>query len=255
MTGPRRRRLGSRLFAMDVIASMVPIGGAALVPGEDAAALAFGSDVGRAQGAVIEEIAIAPPMRGTHPCAGLKGAVPGRLQSATHLRITDGSVSHLRLPAFTGTVEFRDDTSVAGSASAGNQAFRVAAAGGTDVQLFSNLPTLRHRHRRPAAGDRGGEHQGHRGARGLPATRPDRHRRAGPDGCGNPAAAHHRVSESARQWHRWVAALWRSDRVVHQGMGPPMTNTARRPAAGTSTTVPSGTSPSAHGAEQPVGRV
>src|ERR1019366_180861 len=117
MTGRRRRRMGSRLFALYVLASLVPIGviGAVLVRGDANSGPQFGSDLGRAHAAVIEEMAIAPALRGADLSAGLNSAERGRLQSATDLAIFNGSVSHLRLRSFTGTVEFSDDGIVAGS--------------------------------------------------------------------------------------------------------------------------------------------
>jgi diguanylate cyclase (GGDEF)-like protein len=132
--------MGSRLFALYVLASLVPIGviGAVLVRGDANSGPQFGSDLGRAHAAVIEEMAIAPALRGADLSAGLNSAERGRLQSATDLAIFNGSVSHLRLRSFTGTVEFSDDGSVAGSLPVSDPPFRVAAAGGTDVRIIEN---------------------------------------------------------------------------------------------------------------------
>jgi diguanylate cyclase len=138
MTGRRRRQQGSRLFALYVLASLIPISviGAVAVRGDSNAGAEFGRDWGRAQSAVIEEMTIAPALRGADLSLGLNKAERGRLQSATDLAIFNGTVSHLRLRSFKGTVEFSDDGSVAGSVPADDPAFRAAAAGRTDVSLI-----------------------------------------------------------------------------------------------------------------------
>jgi len=138
MTTGRRRTPGSRLFALYVLASLLPISviGAVLVRGYKDAGLEFGRDQGRAQAAVIERMVIAPALRGADLSAGLTVAEKERLQSATDLAIFRGSVSHLRLRSFTGTVEFSDDGSVSGSVSADDPAFRTAAAGDSDVRVI-----------------------------------------------------------------------------------------------------------------------
>jgi len=132
--------MGSRLFALYVLASLVPISvmGAVLVRGDSDVAAEFGLTWGRAQAAVIEEMVIAPALRGADLSAGLNDAERQRLQSATDLSIYNGTVAHLRLRSFTGTVEFSDDGSVTGSVPVSDPAFRSAAAGGTDVQIIEN---------------------------------------------------------------------------------------------------------------------
>jgi diguanylate cyclase (GGDEF)-like protein len=138
MDSRRRRRQGSRLFALYVLASLIPISviGAVAVRGDSNAGAEFGRDWGRAQSAVIEEMSIAPALRGADLSLGLNPAERGRLQSATDLAIFNGTVSHLRLRSFKGAVEFSDDGSVAGSVPVGDPAFQAAAAGHTDVRLI-----------------------------------------------------------------------------------------------------------------------
>ncbi|HEX7535781.1 MAG TPA: EAL domain-containing protein [Dermatophilaceae bacterium] len=144
MTGRRRHRQGSRLFALYVLASLIPISvmGAVLMRGDTEAAGEFGRDWGQAQAAVIEQMAIAPALVGADLSLGLNNAQRDSLQSATDLAIFNGTVSHLRVRAFTGMVEFSDDGSVTGSVPVSDPAFRTAAAGGTDVRLMTNTNDL-----------------------------------------------------------------------------------------------------------------
>ncbi len=137
MTSPRRRQQGSRLFALYVLASLIPISviGLVAVRGDSNAGTEFGRDWGRAQSAVIEQMAVAPALRGADLSLGLTRAQRGRLQSATDLAIFNGIVAHLQVRSLTGTVEFSDDGSTAGSIPASDPAFRAAAAGRTDVRL------------------------------------------------------------------------------------------------------------------------
>ncbi|HZX98073.1 MAG TPA: EAL domain-containing protein [Dermatophilaceae bacterium] len=142
MPSLRRRKQGSRLFALYVLASLVPISviGVVAVRGDAQAGSEFGRDWGRAQSAVIEQMAIAPALRGADLSLGLNKAERGRLQSATDLAIFNGTVSHLRLRSFDGTVEFSDNGSAAGSVPVTDPAFQAAAAGRTDVRLFEGSP-------------------------------------------------------------------------------------------------------------------
>jgi diguanylate cyclase (GGDEF)-like protein len=140
MTSRRRHRQGSRLFALYVLASLIPISviGVLTVREDTATGSEFGRDWGRAQAAVIEQMAIAPALRSADLSLGLNPAERGRLQSATDLAIFNGTVSHLRLRSFTGEVEFSDDGSVTNSVPVSDRAFRTAAAGGTDVLIIKN---------------------------------------------------------------------------------------------------------------------
>jgi len=122
---------------MYVVASLVPVGVLAvvLVTGYHDAGLEHARDQGRAQAAIIEQMAIVPALSGADLSAGLSSVERGRLESAIDLAIFNGSVSHLRLRSFTGTVAFSDDSSVLGSVPRTDPAFQTAAAGGTDVRI------------------------------------------------------------------------------------------------------------------------
>jgi diguanylate cyclase (GGDEF)-like protein len=140
MTSRRRHQQGSRLFALYVLASLIPISviGILTVRGDAEAGLQFGRDWGRAQSAVIEQMAIAPALNSADLSLGLTTAEKARLRSVTDLAVFNGTVSHLRLRGFTGAVEFSDDGSVTGSVPVSDPAFRIAAAGGTDVRIITN---------------------------------------------------------------------------------------------------------------------
>src|SRR5665647_138442 len=138
MTSLRIRQRGSKLFALYVLASLLPISviGALAMRGDAASADEFGLDWGRAQAAIIEDMVVAPTLRGADLSQGLNGTEREHLQSATDLAIFNGRVSHLRLLSFTGTVEFSDNGSLAGSVPPSDPAFLTAAAGGTDVRVI-----------------------------------------------------------------------------------------------------------------------
>jgi len=138
MSNRRRRQRGSRLFALYVLASLIPIAviGAVAMRGDSNTGLEFAQDWGRAQSAVIEQMTIAPALGGGDLSLGLSNAERGRLQSATDLAIFNGTVAHLRLRAFTGAVEFSDNGSTTDSMPVSDPSFRVAAAGGTDVRVI-----------------------------------------------------------------------------------------------------------------------
>jgi len=142
MTSRRRRPRGSRLFALYVLASLVPISviGAVAVREATNAGSEFGLDWGRAQAAVIEQMAVAPALRSADLSLGLTRLERDHLQSATDLAIFNGTVAHLRLRSFTGTVAFSDDGSVAPSVPVNDPAFQTAAAGRTDVRVIKNTP-------------------------------------------------------------------------------------------------------------------
>jgi len=140
MLSLRHRRHSSKLFVLYVLASLVPISviGAVSMRGDANAGAEFGRDWGRAQSAVIEQMAITPALRGADLSQGLNKAERGRLQSATDLAIFNGTVSHLLLRSFNGTVEFSDSGSVADSVPVSDPGFRTAAAGGTDVRVITS---------------------------------------------------------------------------------------------------------------------
>lgn len=137
MINRRRSRMGARLFAMYAIASLVPVSvlGAVLIRGYHHDGLSHALDQGRAQAAVIEQMAIAPAIGGADLSRGLSAAQRERLRSATDLAIFHGSVVRLRLLSFAGTVSFSDDGSVLGAVPVSDPAFRAAASGRVDAHI------------------------------------------------------------------------------------------------------------------------
>jgi diguanylate cyclase (GGDEF)-like protein len=134
------RHVGSRLFAAYAAASLVPVVllGAVLVRGSQREALESGLEQGRAQAAVIEEMAIAPALTGADLDQQLTAAERQRLQDATDLAIFNGSVIRLRLRGFQGRVVFSDNGSTAGALPTSHHAFRAAAVGRTDVAIVQD---------------------------------------------------------------------------------------------------------------------
>jgi diguanylate cyclase len=126
------------LFAIYVIASLVPVGvlGAVLVRGYHDEELERGRDQGRAQAAVIEQMAIGPALKGADLSVRLSDDVRTRLQSATDLAIFKGSVSHLQLRSFLGNVAFTDDPTTGHTVPFSDPAFGAAKAGATDVRIL-----------------------------------------------------------------------------------------------------------------------
>ncbi len=133
MRTQRRPGAGSRLFGIYAAASLVPVAllGAVLLHGYRQQAVQEGLEHGRAQAAVIEEMAVAPALRGTDLASGLSPGERDRLQSATDLAIFKGSVARLRLRSFTGQVVFSDDGATQEALPSSDPAFRAAADGGT----------------------------------------------------------------------------------------------------------------------------
>ncbi|GAB2611920.1 hypothetical protein Aab01nite_67450 [Paractinoplanes abujensis] len=132
-------RTSTRLFAAYAVASLVPIGtlGAVMLHGTAEDARRWGQDQGRAQAAVIAEMAVAPALAEADLAAGLTTEQRDRLQRATDLAIYNDSVLRLRVRGFTGQVVFSDDGTTAGGVSISDPAFRSAAAGHTEVGLLS----------------------------------------------------------------------------------------------------------------------
>jgi diguanylate cyclase len=129
----RRPGAGSRLFGIYAAASLVPVAllGAVLLHGYRQQAVQEGLEHGRAQADVIEEMAVAPALRGTDLARGLSPDERDRLQSATDLAIFKGSVARLRLRSFTGQVVFSDDGATQEALPSSDPAFRAAADGRT----------------------------------------------------------------------------------------------------------------------------
>jgi diguanylate cyclase (GGDEF)-like protein len=138
MSSSKERHQVSRLLTLYILASLVPLSiiGAVLVRGYQDAGLELGRDQGRAQAAVIAEMVIAPALRGADLPLGLSLTERRRLEAATDLAIFNGTVEHLRLRSYTGSVKFSDDGSVGGAVSVDDPAFRAAAAGKTDVRII-----------------------------------------------------------------------------------------------------------------------
>ncbi|MET8150601.1 putative bifunctional diguanylate cyclase/phosphodiesterase [Actinoplanes sp. NPDC049668] len=136
----RRGATGSRLLLAYAAASLVLVVllGVTLVRSYREDAERQGRDQGRAQAAVIEEMAVAPALDGAELSAGLTTTQRERLQGATDLAIFHGSVVRLRVRSFTGQVVFSDDGSTAGGILVSNPAFRAAVAGDTDVAVVAD---------------------------------------------------------------------------------------------------------------------
>jgi len=138
---------GSRLFVIYAIASLVPVLllGLALSRGYRHEALDRALAQGRAQAAVIEEMAIAPVL-GRHDLGeGLRKSERQSLLDATELASFSGSVVRLRLRSFTGGIVFSDDGSTAGALPATDVAFRTAAAGGRHIAIVRDPTAARAR--------------------------------------------------------------------------------------------------------------
>jgi diguanylate cyclase len=135
------RASGTRLFVGYAVISLLPILvlGTVLANGNRQDGVARGLAHGRAQAAVVEEMAIAPALRGLDLRRGLSLREQRRLREATDLAIYRGSVVRLLLRSFGGDVVFSDDGSVEGALAASHPAFRAAANGGTEVH-FADLP-------------------------------------------------------------------------------------------------------------------
>jgi diguanylate cyclase (GGDEF)-like protein len=133
-------RVGSRLFVVYALASLVPVVvlGLILYRGyrHDGVERALGQ--GRAQAAVIEEMAIAPVLGRGDLATGLRPAEREGLLRGTELAIFSGSVVRLRVRSFAGHVVFSDDGSIKGALSASDPAFRRAAAGSRDVEIVTD---------------------------------------------------------------------------------------------------------------------
>jgi len=139
MSSPSRlsRASGARLFAGYAVASLVPILvlGTVLANGNRQDGIERGLDHGRAQAAVVEEMAIAPALRGRDLGSGLSLDEQRRLREATDLAVFRGSVERLLLRSFDGRVVFSDDGTVDGAVPATSPGFRAAANGATEVRI------------------------------------------------------------------------------------------------------------------------
>ncbi len=134
-SGPRSRS-GSGLFLRYAAASLLPVLllGLFLVRSDQDAGVERGLSQGRAQAAVIEQMAVSPALQGHDLEAGLSSSEREALQRATDLPIFSGSISRLRLRSFTGRVVFSDDGLNTSPLAGGSPEFRAAAAGRAQVQ-------------------------------------------------------------------------------------------------------------------------
>ncbi len=114
--------------------------GAALIQDYRGAGMERGRDQGRAQAAVIAEMAISPALTGLDLAHGLTDAERARVRRATDLAVFSGSVSHLRLRTFAGAVSFSENDGVLGIIPVTSPAFQAAVAGGTDVHIVDDGP-------------------------------------------------------------------------------------------------------------------
>jgi diguanylate cyclase (GGDEF)-like protein len=165
---------GTRLFVTYAVASLVPVAalGVVLANGNRQDAVERGLQYGRAQAAVVQEMAIAPALHGEDLALGLTAQERARLQTATDLAIFRGSIERLRLRDFGGAVVFSDDGSLspgrsgAGDGSEGaivpadDPAFRAAALGDTDVAILGTSSKRTIRVLQPIVGDSSGRSVG-----------------------------------------------------------------------------------------------
>ena len=131
------RRAAGRLFLAYTLASLLPLLAlaGALVQDLRREAVARGLDQGRAQSAVVEEMAIAPALSGADLRQGLSLPEREMLQDATDLAVFRGSLVRLRLRDFDGSVVYSDDGTTVDGAAVDGRAFRSAAHGGLDVTI------------------------------------------------------------------------------------------------------------------------
>jgi diguanylate cyclase (GGDEF)-like protein len=131
------RRAAGRLFLAYTLASLLPLLAlaGALVTDLRREAVARGLDQGRAQAAVVEEMAIAPALSGADLREGLSRAEREMLQDATDLAVFRGSLVRLRLRDFDGSVVFSDDGTTVDGAAVSSRAFRAAVGGRLDVTV------------------------------------------------------------------------------------------------------------------------
>ena len=107
----RRAHKGTTLLAIYAAASLVPVVGLGVVltRGYHDAGVTRALDQGRAQAAVIEQMAIAPALTEADLPRGLTQTETYKLDSAVELAATHGTVLHLRIADFQGRVVFSED--------------------------------------------------------------------------------------------------------------------------------------------------
>jgi diguanylate cyclase len=132
---------GTRLFVGYAVASLIPILvlGTVLAAGNRQDGIAHGLEQGRAQAAVIEEMAIAPALGGEDLRYGITRREERHLRDATDLAIYRGSVMRLRLRSFSGRVVFSDNGSAGDTLPPSDPAFARASAGSPHARI-TTLP-------------------------------------------------------------------------------------------------------------------
>ncbi|MCU7723087.1 EAL domain-containing protein [Actinoplanes sp. KI2] len=152
-SGARRgTRSVSRLFATYAVASLLPVGalGVLLLCGVRDDAAKAGTDQGKAQAAVIAEMAVAPALDDADLARGLTAGQRDSLAKSTDLAAYHGSVLRMLLRNFDGQVVFSDNGSTSGGVPVSDPAFvsasmgtptatLVKAADGSDKQLIRVL--------------------------------------------------------------------------------------------------------------------
>ncbi len=136
---PRRPRLhpGTRLFLVYAAVSLVPVTllGLALIHGYQERGQAHAREQGLAEAQVIEQMAVAPALRGADLSVGLTPHQRSYLQSSTDLALFNGSVTSLQVLDFEGQVAFSDDGGSTSQVAVDDPGFQTALAGGTDLRI------------------------------------------------------------------------------------------------------------------------
>ncbi|WP_433300336.1 putative bifunctional diguanylate cyclase/phosphodiesterase [Actinoplanes sp. CA-030573] len=122
------------------MASVLPVGalGVLLLRGVHDDATKQGQDQGKAQAAVIAEMAIAPALDDADLSRGVTAGQRDSLAKATDLALYHGSVVRMRLRNFSGQVVFSDDGSTSGGVPVSDPAFKVATIGQSAATLVSD---------------------------------------------------------------------------------------------------------------------
>ncbi|MFC7274168.1 putative bifunctional diguanylate cyclase/phosphodiesterase [Paractinoplanes rhizophilus] len=122
------------------MASLLPVGalGVLLLRSAHDDATKQGQAQGKAQAAVIAEMAIAPALDDADLSRGITAGQRDSLAKATDLALYHGSVLRMRLRNFNGQVIFSDDGSTSGGVPVGDAAFRSASLGQAAATLVGD---------------------------------------------------------------------------------------------------------------------
>ncbi len=122
------RRAAWRLFFAYTTASLLPVLALAfaLVHDSRQQAVERGLEQGRAQSAVVQEMAVAPALAGNDLREGLSMAEQEKLRRSTDLAIFSGSIVRMRLRDVDGAVVFSDDGTTVDGVRVGSPHFRAA---------------------------------------------------------------------------------------------------------------------------------